>query len=42
MRLDSVTPISVLGLGGREVRYRRSRSQPTPEDSEGEHHREHA
>jgi len=35
------TPLARWGLGGREVRHRRSRSQPTPEDPKGEHHREH-
>ena len=35
------TPLARWGLGGREVRNRRTRSQPTPEDPEGEHHREH-
>lgn len=35
------TLLACWGLRGREVCYRRSRGQPTPEDSEGEHHREH-
>jgi hypothetical protein len=35
------TPLARWGVGGREVPHRRSRSQPTPKDSEGEHHREH-
>jgi hypothetical protein len=35
------TPLTCWGLGCRKVCYRRSRGQPTPEDSEGEHHREH-
>jgi hypothetical protein len=34
-------PLARWGLGGREVRNRRTRSQPTPEDPEGEHHGEH-
>ena len=35
------TPLARWSLGGREVRNRRTRSHPTPEDPEGEQHREH-
>ena len=35
------TPLARVGLGGRDVRNRRTRRQPTPKDPEGEHHREH-